>query len=159
MNNIALLQLRVPVKNALKHIIRLCRTPEDHGTRVGTCSMGSISAPRPSFPIRLREAVFTEDKFVSRNPYDMRLCREDFVCTERIPGDETTNLCYKDDGAPLYTMKCGSRIPDCLYGIASHYQALPTRRSGRSSRCTGGSYFASIPHLHDWIMKTMQTHR
>ena len=151
MNNIVLIQLRRPIRNAHYYAIDLCRNEEEHGTTLGTCSMGSTFAQKPYFPIRLKETFFQETKFLSRNIYDMRLCREDTVCVERLPGDKTSNLCLRDDGAPLYAMKCGSMVPDCLYGIASHYDNFQTRYGGQ--RCTGGSYFASIPHSYDWISR------
>ena len=150
MNNIVLIQLRRSVRDAPYHMINLCQKQEEHGTKLGTCSMGSTLARRPVFPSRLKETFFAETKFLSQNPYDMRLCREDIVCVEQLRGIPRSNLCFKDDGAPLYTLKCGLRVPDCLYGIASNYENYVTK-----SGSYGKSYFASVPHAYEWIVETI----
>ena len=151
MNDIALVRLRRPLIKGKFEAIALCRESHDHGTFLGTCSMGASSISGYKFPPRLQETFFVETKFQSRDPYDLRLCREDNNCTDKIQGFKSSGLCYLDDGAPLFTFLCNSRVANCLYGVASYY----VEGSGNSNGCNGYNYFSSVPHLIDWIENTM----
>ena len=66
-----------------------------------------------------------------------------------------SNICNYDEGSPLYTFKCGTRLPKCLYGVASFYRNKNCTTG--EDQCDNGSFFASVPYLYKWIVKTISS--
>ena len=101
-------------------------------------------------PNTLREAFFEQSPFLDvTDTWNFDFCPEELICTN---SDSGSNICTFDDGSPLYKFECGSLKPSCLYGIASFFKSKD-ESSGKS--CDNGSYFASIPYFHDWIVRTV----
>ena len=152
-HSIALLQLEEPTTTQIE-LIYPCRYSEDHGTRLGTVGMGSTSGKSPLYPHSIWEAHFLESKLSEPiSPFRLdrlKKCPDSLVCTNRVSAG--ANICHKDIGGPLYTFKCGTNIPQCLYGVATQFK----KKSYRSDDdCDGGSLFTSVPHFYRWIRHTM----
>ncbi|XP_075239647.1 uncharacterized protein LOC142335166 [Convolutriloba macropyga] len=125
---------------------------------LGTCGMGTVHRVLFTIPAQLQETYFRETMVRSdSNPFDFRWCPSDFICVDAVT--EGSSICHFDDGGPLYTFKCGTRIPDCVYGVASYAEMkeeieVPANQRGRK-HCNAGSYFSSVPHHYHWIARTM----
>ncbi|XP_063714228.1 brachyurin-like [Symsagittifera roscoffensis] len=148
-NDIAMLQLQRPISDRAR-IIPLCSSKLIHGSPVRTCGMGSTNGRTFDFPDILHEAHFQTNDFESINPFilnGIKKCREDQVCVQSPPTSTKSNICYLDDGGPLYTLQCGTGVADCLYGVAS-YSKSKTRKG---EKCNDGSYFSSVVHMHHWV--------
>ena len=91
--------------------------------------------------------LFTQTEFDGVNILIPLKCRVDHICT--IPVVEGGNICSGDDGSPLYKVQCGSMKPECLYGVASYYRSF--NLTSINNYCNGGSYFASIPFVAEWL--------
>ena len=91
--------------------------------------------------------VFYQTLLEAVSPLNPVYCREDQICT--IPAIEGGNICFMDDGSPLYILQCGTMEPLCLYGVASTYRSY--FKSNRDNYCNGGSYFASVVYFDEWI--------
>ena len=94
-----------------------------------------------------------ESKFRSQEIFELDSCPEDQICTFPHLHGLDTNICYMDDGSPLYTLHCSTGLPECVLGVASYYNI---QFDNLENSCRGGSYFASVPYLVDWIRTTMQ---
>ena len=75
-------------------------------------------------------------------------CRDDLVCT--IPAIDGGNICFMDEGSPLFKMKCGISEVECLYGVASFHRDINVNDG--NDICNGGSYFTSVVKFKEWIM-------
>ncbi|XP_075250828.1 uncharacterized protein LOC142343028 [Convolutriloba macropyga] len=153
-NDVALLKLSRDVPKSVKPL-PLCShrlAYSLHRHRLGACGIGTVNPNTLEIPDVLQETFFYESMYVSESsPYSFHWCRDDLVCVDAIePG---ANMCLFDDGSPLYTLQCGTRAPDCLYGITSFYRSI-TKQAG-IIKCDGGSFFASVTHLYDWIALTI----
>ncbi|XP_063712800.1 uncharacterized protein LOC134840724 [Symsagittifera roscoffensis] len=145
-NNIALLKLTYPIGGKYR-VIPLCSEVAETDTLLGSCGMGTMDTKLPSaYPQLLKEAYFTEDK---RSP--MKHCREDLICVSSVFYE--SNMCFGDSGGPIYTMFCGTRVPQCLYGIYSHTTKLPVTPF---EHCTANSFFTSVPYFESWIKKNIE---
>ncbi|XP_075254630.1 chymotrypsinogen B-like isoform X1 [Convolutriloba macropyga] len=152
-NNLALLKLVRPIREG-RNMIALCDGPQNLDM-LATCGMGDTSGTGSEFtlPTVLQEGYFfeTTTHYVDQLPL---ICSDDVICTENVNGIES-NICYMDDGGPLYSLKCGTRTPKCLYGIASYHRSLSP---APSPRCNGGSFFARVDHSKHWIRLTILMH-
>ncbi|XP_075264173.1 kallikrein 1-related peptidase b8-like, partial [Convolutriloba macropyga] len=153
-NDIALLKLHFPVAEKYKPIA-LCRERLPYTYKrnlLGTCGIGSIHRIIFETPDVLQETVFYESMYISESsPFSFHWCRSDLVCVDAVI--KGSNICKFDGGSPLYTFHCGTRIPDCLYGVASFYRNRENRPG--TDHCDSGSFFASIFHLYEWIEQTL----
>ena len=91
--------------------------------------------------------LFTQTTFEGVGYVEPVKCRGDQICT--IPFIDGGNICYMDDGSPLFKMACGTMQPECLYGVASYFRS--NNRSSDDNYCNGGSYFASVVYVSEWI--------
>merc|ERR1712062_63500 len=91
------------------------------------------------------ELNFLESDFASRSKHEM--CRMDNVCVVQNFPVEGSNICFNDDGSPLFALHdCGNfYTPKCLYGIASYF------RNSSNWVCDNGSFFTNIPYFSNWI--------
>ncbi|XP_075250829.1 uncharacterized protein LOC142343029 [Convolutriloba macropyga] len=154
LNDIALILLEVPVSISYEPI-RLCteRVPYTYKRNIlGTCGIGSTNKHVLETPDVLQETVFYESMYISESsPFSFQWCRSDLICVDSVT--KGSNICKFDDGSPLYTFHCGTRTPQCLYGVASFYRNRITEPE--SDQCDSGSFFASIFPLYNWIEQTM----
>ncbi|XP_063727750.1 uncharacterized protein LOC134855223 isoform X2 [Symsagittifera roscoffensis] len=151
-NDIALLKLSQAVGDSSR-VLPICReraTPVEFEI-LGASGMGATSTTYHIYPTVLQEGFFFQTLF-EPNPTEYRLCRSDQVCVESAT--EGANICHFDDGIPLYTFECESLTPKCLYGVASYYRS---RLDTPGQFCNGGSFFASVTNLNQWIRQTMMT--
>ena len=56
-------------------------------------------------------------------------------------------------GSPLYKLHCITGETECVYGIASFYRNI--QDEDQTAVCNGGSYFASVVYLQEWITTTL----
>ena len=148
--DLAILKTGRPIWGAAGRGLPLCPGPLPEIfhrlTLFGTCGMGSlITAKRSySFPIVLQETFFSLSNFKYRN--NSEACRADNICT--VPLLESSNICFMDQGGPLYKFKCGTLEPECLYGIASYSM---DRFDTPNRVCNNGSFFVDLSVFSQWI--------
>ncbi|XP_075260066.1 thrombin-like enzyme agkihpin-1 [Convolutriloba macropyga] len=148
--------LKLAAKNRFMpkfRIIPLCTEGVDHGTILGTCGLGSISRQDLILPTGLKEARLKASKFRYDGLLDLDFCPVDQICTFPAQFGSDTNICYMDEGNPLYKFDCSTGLPVCVIGVASHYNV---HLNHVNDMCTGGSYFASVPYLLNWIRTTIE---
>ncbi|XP_063719202.1 uncharacterized protein LOC134845981 [Symsagittifera roscoffensis] len=114
--------------------------------------LGVTSTKFRTFPATLVEANFYESKFLYSNIWQTDFCPPYLICVDPIT--KGTNICFQDDGSPLYTSSCDTKHGDCLLGVASFFSR--NYFDPPYLKCTEGSFFANVPHSYDWIMKTMR---
>ena len=95
----------------------------------------------------MQEAFFFQTFLEPSAPnLEIRQCRLDNICVESAI--HNSNICYLDDGNPLYTFQCGTFTPKCIFGVASYHK-------NQGQFCNGGSFFANVPLFARWINSTM----
>ncbi|XP_075239648.1 uncharacterized protein LOC142335167 isoform X1 [Convolutriloba macropyga] len=150
-DDIAMVRLYHPIEQSSR-ILRLCKELVPYlpvRQRLGTCGRGTVSQKLFILPDFLQETFFYQSTMISdSNPFNFKWCRADNICVDGAI--RNTSICHYDDGAPLYTFKCGTKIPDCLYGVASYSRSkvFPV-----DEFCNGGSFFASVPFFYKWMLK------
>ncbi|XP_063729194.1 trypsin-like [Symsagittifera roscoffensis] len=150
-NNLALLRLYHKIEARHFFHLPLCSEEQPHGTRMGTCGLGSTSTGVHEYPEVLMETYFREAKFLTSGLLSFDWCREDNVCGTPIV--QGSNICAMDEGGPLFLTYCDSSVPTCLYGIGSFF----TNRDGSEFfRCNGHSVFTNIPKMKSWIEQTTE---
>ena len=175
-SNIALLLMYRPIIRHTSNLLPLCPNQLELGTRLGACGLGHTSTiVTPDrftlIPYKLRETYFLEDAFTpGSNPFEVDNCDETLICTESMTG--TSSICDLDYGGPLYSFKCASFTPDCIYGVSSHALTKEDSSSDSGSdrswgsnffeitpdslnKCDGGSFFTSVPQFYNWIKYTI----
>ncbi|XP_075239501.1 chymotrypsinogen B-like [Convolutriloba macropyga] len=149
-NDLALLKLHTQVQNET-WVSNICTQDDCNpvGMILGACGMGLTSTPQISmdFPARLQEMHFHEATFSSVNPFEMATCPDTTICT--FPIIEGGNVCYADDGGPLYKLSPSSNSPACLYGVTSYFL---NRADTPGLQCNAGSFFTRLTMSHRlWI--------
>ncbi|XP_075240060.1 myeloblastin-like [Convolutriloba macropyga] len=151
LNDIALLKMTAPLSGRV-HVLPLCSEWLSPADKLATCGMGTTTGTGKSFeiPEQLQEANFNLALYFFDELSSLTQCRDDNVCV--YDNIQYSNICYMDDGGPLYTFWCGTHQPECLYGVASYSLA---KQKAPSARCNYGSFFASVPYLYEWIVETV----
>ncbi|XP_075255331.1 myeloblastin-like [Convolutriloba macropyga] len=155
-NDIAVVKTHFEIENGNELGIRLCELEEAAITDdidkeiIGFCGMGSCAtdADRSVLPRILKQMIFKRtvmNKHI-RDPRFPELCPEEMICVK--PVIEHGNICFMDDGGPLYKFLSRSMVPDCLLGIASFSVA---RDDTPMDVCNNGSFFTNVPLFKDWI--------
>ncbi|XP_075256326.1 testisin-like [Convolutriloba macropyga] len=152
-HDVAVLKTSRPMKDAFLRALPICRRLTSiyswFNTTLASCGLGSTSPDEDKkvYPNVLQEMLFTQTTFEGVGYVEPVKCRGDQICT--IPFIDGGNICYMDDGSPLFKMACGTMQPECLYGVASYFRS--NNRSSDDNYCNGGSYFASVVYVSEWI--------
>ncbi|XP_075263570.1 uncharacterized protein LOC142355224 [Convolutriloba macropyga] len=122
-------------------------------TIIAACGMGSVfgNKSKPIFPETLQETLFHQTHFEGVTPYSLVECPMDRICTH--PVIDGGSICAMDEGSPLYKLHCITGETECVYGIASFYRNI--QDEDQTAVCNGGSYFASVVYLQEWITTTL----
>ncbi|XP_063722040.1 thrombin-like enzyme BjussuSP-1 [Symsagittifera roscoffensis] len=149
-NDIALIKVKTHYPD--HRVMPICQVEPELGTILGSCGLGSTSAPKLTIPTHIQEVFFYESMFENIDPFNFETCAPGNVCTDTVTDD--SNICVGDEGNPLYSFSCQTSIsPHCLYGVASYF--LPLTHPQQMATCKDGSVYASvIPHT-DWVFQTM----
>ena len=155
-NDIALIKTDEAIENGNEIAIRLCDLHESTITKdidkeiIGFCGMGSCvrDRTRTILPNELQQMIFkrTVLNHHVKDPRFPEPCPEDMICVK--PVIEHGNICFMDDGGPLYKFLSRSMVPDCLLGIASF---SVSRDDTPMEVCNNGSFFTNVPLFKDWI--------
>ncbi|XP_075255909.1 uncharacterized protein LOC142348436 [Convolutriloba macropyga] len=107
------------------------------------------------YPQTLQKAYFHETRFIgTNNPFRLDICPDGLICVQPISGH--SNLCYFDDGSPLYTaLTCQGEVSreHCLYGVSSYFKKEGVNPN---ETCNGGSFFTRALLFYDWIYNTIE---
>ncbi|XP_075263565.1 neutrophil elastase-like isoform X2 [Convolutriloba macropyga] len=159
-HDLALVLIDRPIRNSGSISIPICNhlipTYLLHTVQLASCGLGIASPEKddPIYPSRLQEMLFEQTVFMEsdHNPFDLRMCRIDNICT--TPAIEGGNICFMDEGSPLYQLRCGTLEPDCLYGVASFFRS--SKENSSNHQCNAGSYFSNVIYFGEWILDVIE---
>ncbi|XP_075256368.1 myeloblastin-like isoform X2 [Convolutriloba macropyga] len=150
-NDLALLKTDHDILGAQSSLLKICSEDQFNENPIhvmlGTCGMGSVITSNKdlSYPDTLREMYLRPHPWMYIQEYQVP-CRDDNICTTSVL--DRSNICFMDQGGPLYKLRCGSLEPECLYGVASYSMC---RMDTPNDVCNYGSYFVNISKFVDWI--------
>ena len=148
--DLALIKMKREVSDI--YVLPMCQ--EEHhtylGELLGACGLGSVSGDRrnPVYPDILLETYFYDQNYTtSQREFSPDNCKYDQICTE--PGFEGSNICYLDDGGPLYAFDLSTIQPKCVIGLASYVTNV-------GNGCDGYSVFVNLEAFQAKILKIIE---